>query len=60
MMDDQKGLRQIPISVGIGLSVVILASGGAAAWFTWRTLNPQPAVVEFPTLDPPHRVDPYS
>jgi len=53
MMDDKKGIGRIPLSVGIGLSVVILASGGAAAWFTWRTLNPRPAVVEFPSLDPP-------
>lgn len=50
-MEDNRGLRRIPLSILIALGVVIFASGGSAAWFTWRTLSLNPPVAEFPTLE---------
>ena len=42
-----------PLGIVAGLVTVVLASGGATAWFTWRALNPKPPLVEFPTLESP-------
>lgn len=50
-MENKNRLRRIPLGVLAGLATVVLASGGATAWFTWRALNPKPAVVEFPTIE---------
>lgn len=50
-MENNKGFRRIPLGVLIAIGMVVVASGGSAAWFTWRTLNPQPPVAEFPTLE---------
>lgn len=56
-MEDKKGIRQIPLGVLVALATVVLASGGATAWFTWRALNPvKPPAAEFPPLEAP--VDP--
>ena len=52
-MEDKKGLRRIPLGILATLTTIILASGGAAAWFTWRALNPNPPVADFPTLESP-------
>ncbi|HEY9876897.1 MAG TPA: GerMN domain-containing protein [Leptolyngbyaceae cyanobacterium] len=53
-MEDKKGIaagiRRIPTGILVALVTIVLASGGAAGWFTWRTLNPKPPVAEFPTL----------
>ncbi|MBD0269409.1 MAG: GerMN domain-containing protein [Cyanobacteria bacterium Co-bin8] len=49
-----QGIRRIPLGIVATLATVVLASGGAAAWFTWRTLNPvKPPVAEFPVLSQP-------
>lgn len=50
-MDNKNGLRNIPLGILVGLATLILASGGATAWITWRTLNPKPPVAEFPTIE---------
>lgn len=50
-MENNKGFRQIPLGILIALGILVLASGGSAAWFTWRTLNPTPPIAEFPTLE---------
>jgi len=50
-MDDKNSLRRIPLSILMALGVVVITSGGSAAWFTWRMLNPQPPVAEFPSLE---------
>jgi len=52
-MEDKKGIGRIPLGIVAGLVTVVLASGGATAWFTWRALNPKPPLVEFPTLESP-------
>jgi spore germination protein GerM len=52
-MEDKNRARRIPLGVLAGMATIVLASGGATAWFTWRTLNPKPAVVEFPTIESP-------
>lgn len=49
-MDDKNTLRRIPLSILMALGVVVIASGGSAAWFTWRMLNPQPPIAQFPSL----------
>lgn len=49
-MDYKNRLRQIPLGILVGLSTLVLASGGSVAWFTWRAINPQPPIPEFPTL----------
>lgn len=52
-MEDKKGIssiRRIPTGILAALAMVMLASGGAAGWFTWRNLNPKPPVADFPTL----------
>lgn len=52
-MEDKKGIhsiRRIPLGVLAGMATIVLASGGATAWLTWRSLNPKPPVAEFPTL----------
>jgi spore germination protein GerM len=51
-MDYRNKLRQIPLGILAGLVTLVLASGGSVAWFTWRALNPQPPVAEFPNLEP--------
>lgn len=50
-MDDNKRLGRIPLGIVAGLVTVVLASGGATAWFTWRALNPKPPVADFPTIE---------
>ncbi|MGF1567218.1 MAG: GerMN domain-containing protein [Nodosilinea sp.] len=50
-MDYKEKLRRIPLGVAVGLATLLLASGGSAAWFTWRALNPKPPVAEFPTIE---------
>ncbi|PSN17928.1 spore germination protein [filamentous cyanobacterium CCP5] len=50
-MENNRGFRSIPLSILVAIGIVVLASGGSAAWFTWRTLNPKPPVAEFPTLE---------
>ncbi len=50
-MEDKNRLGRIPLGVAAGLVTIVLASGGATAWFTWRALNPKPPVAEFPTID---------
>lgn len=51
-MEDNKGLRRIPLGIVATLATIVLASGGAAAWFTWRSLNPtSPPTADFPTLE---------
>jgi spore germination protein GerM len=50
-MDYRNKLRQIPLGVLVGLITLVVASGGSVAWFTWRALNPQPPVAEFPNLE---------
>ena len=50
-MDDNKRLGRIPLGIVAGLVTVVLASGGATAWFTWRALNPKPPVSDFPTIE---------
>lgn len=56
-MEDRKGthplqrLRRLPVGILVTLATLVLASGGGAAWFTWRALNPtKPPVAEFPTI----------
>jgi len=51
-MERKNGLKNIPLGVLAGLVAVILASGGATAWFTWRALNPPLPVAEFPPIEP--------
>lgn len=51
-MEDKKRLGRIPLGIAAGLLTVVLASGGATAWFTWRALNPKAPVAEFPTINP--------
>jgi spore germination protein GerM len=50
-MEDKKRVGRIPLGILAGLATVVLASGGATAWFTWRALNPKPPVAEFPTIE---------
>lgn len=50
-MDYRDKLRRIPLGIVTGLATLVLASGGSVAWLTWRTLNPQPPVAEFPNLE---------
>lgn len=50
-MENNRGFRRIPLSILVALGIVIVASGGSAAWFTWRTLNLRAPVAEFPTLE---------
>ena len=50
-MEDKNRLGRIPLGIAAGLATVVLASGGATAWFTWRALNPKPPIAEFPTID---------
>jgi spore germination protein GerM len=50
-MEDKNRVRRIPLGVLAGVATIVLASGGATAWFTWRNLNPKPATVEFPTIE---------
>ena len=52
-MERKNGLKNIPLGVLAGLATLVLASGGATAWITWRALNPKPPVAEFPTLETP-------
>jgi spore germination protein GerM len=50
-----QGIRRLPIGIVVTLATVVLASGGSAAWFTWRALNPvAPPVAEFPTIEQPN------
>ncbi|MEO1069071.1 MAG: GerMN domain-containing protein [Cyanobacteria bacterium J06638_6] len=50
-MDYKDKLRHIPLGILVGLTALVLTSGGSVAWFTWRTLNPKPPVAEFPNLE---------
>jgi len=52
-MEDKKGIGHIPLGILAGLITVVVASGGATAWFTWRALNPKPPLAEFPTIESP-------
>jgi spore germination protein GerM len=52
-MEDKKGIGRIPLGIVAGLVTVVLASGGATAWFTWRALNPKPPIADFPTIESP-------
>ncbi|HEY9735405.1 MAG TPA: GerMN domain-containing protein [Trichocoleus sp.] len=52
-MEDKKRLnplRRMPVGVLAGLATVVVASGGAAAWFTWQSLSP----TKLPTADFPN------
>ena len=51
MMENKNRIGRIPLGILAGLVTVVLASGGATAWFTWRALNPKPPVAEFPTIE---------
>lgn len=51
-MERKNGLKNIPLGVLASLIAVVVASGGATAWFTWRALNPPLPVAEFPPLEP--------
>jgi spore germination protein GerM len=51
IMENNKRVGRIPLGILAGLATVVLASGGATAWFTWRALNPRPPVAEFPALE---------
>jgi spore germination protein GerM len=49
-----QGIRRLPVGIIATLATVVLASGGAAAWFTWRALNPvTPPVADFPPIEQP-------
>jgi spore germination protein GerM len=50
-MENKKRVGHIPLGILAGLATVVLASGGATAWFTWRALNPKPPMAEFPSLE---------
>ena len=50
-MENKNRIGRIPLGILAGLVTVVLASGGATAWFTWRALNPKPPVAEFPTIE---------
>lgn len=53
-MEDKKrfrSLRQLPLGVLVGLSSVVLLSGGAAAWFTWNSISARTSVADFPDLE---------
>lgn len=59
-MEDKKGLqglrrlRQLPVGLLVAIASLVLASGGATAWLTWRSLNPaKPPAAEFPVLTQP-------
>lgn len=56
-MEDKKGLRrlrQLPVGLLVAIASLVLASGGATAWLTWRSLNPtKPPAAEFPVLSQP-------
>jgi spore germination protein GerM len=58
-MDYKTRLRQIPLGILVGLTTLVVASGGSVAWITWRALNPRPPVAEFPSIDiPPEIITP--
>lgn len=40
-MDYKEKLRRLPLGLLVGLITLMLASGGAVAWLTWRSLNPK-------------------
>jgi spore germination protein GerM len=50
-MDYKDKLRRIPLGVAAGLATLVVASGGSVAWLTWRSLNPVPPIVDFPSLE---------
>lgn len=52
-MDNNKRVGHIPLGIVAGLVTVVVASGGATAWFTWRALNPQAPVADFPSIESP-------
>lgn len=43
-MHDQNSRRQIPVGVVAGVSALILASGGAVAWWSWNSSQSQKPV----------------
>lgn len=56
-MEDKKRLnplRRMPVGILAGLTTVVIASGGAAAWFTWQSLSP----TKLPTADFPTPTSP--
>lgn len=47
-MDYKEKLRRIPLGILVGLVTLMLASGGAVAWLTWRSLQPRLPVAGLP------------
>ncbi len=55
-MQDQQPRRQIPLGVLAGLSVLMLTTGSAVAWWTWNTQSRNP--IEPKNLQQPEHAQP--
>lgn len=50
-MEDNTPRRRPPLGIAIGLVAIVLSAGGAAAWFTWRSISPPDPIADFPEIE---------